>query len=525
MQKRLRDQRGVAMITVLFVGAALTAVASAAAFVSVNELRSGISDRRSVEALSYAESGVDRLILDIKSNKFTLGEVRTAGCPSRPTVEVEGVVGDRGEFAAELTVWPNNPLPTTGSETCAARAQDRLRRPKLFAITSVGKEVRPATPVGSPAPQAPKRVIRVLVRIRMRPLPLAVFANNVISQGGNPKLSTVSLFTPGGVTNREQIGFGGTDNVYYIGDFYCPGEEYPFTGCTVPNAAEHIPAAVHAVGTLECTSPPKCGPANVGPNPREHTAAFPLNCTANRDSGAAPVGTSGQSQWDQSGDGGTIPTGSSCSQWNPASDPTVADGLTAPPPSSLFTVQDLARVVEEPSLSDEDYLTLKEIAQESGIYCQVAASGASQCVKAGQTWGALPNSVQNFHLSGAPAVDDNFVLYVEFENAATAETSNFVRWQAEWPAAAGNCTPPKTMIVVIRNGSFEYLGNSSVNGFALIPEGMFYDRGTGVWNGPIIANTFNRGGSTTFQLTECWFGTAPSPFVEVNPIRWQEVDR
>lgn len=512
--RRLNDQRGVAMITVLFVGAGLTAVASAAAFAAVNELRSGINDRKSVESLSYAESGVDRLAIDIKRNRFTLGQIRTSGCPNEPTVEVAGSVGDRGgTFNAKLTVWPL-PAPSSGPDSCAARSQDRLQDPKLFAITSVGRQ-----------PTA-KRVVRVLVRIMMRPLPLAVYANNVVSQGGNPKLSKISLFTPGNVEARHQIGFAGTDPVYYIGDFWCPDEEYPFPTCTVPFADQHAPSAVHAVGGLECDVP-QCGTVGTSARPREHSTTFPLHCEANNITGGN-AGTPGQSQWDQSGDGGPIPSTASCASWNPAADPLVADSLTAPPPTSLFTQEDLSRIVPEPGLSDEEYLTLKEIAQDTGIYCRIPTSGATTCTRSGQPW-TLPGTIGDADLTGAtPPLPVSFVAYFDYENAAQAENlsgPNVVKWQANWPTNAAACDPPNTVIMVVRNGSFELRGNTNVNGFALIPEGTFWDRGTGLWNGPIIANTFNRGGSTTFTLTECWFGTAPAPFLEITPIRWQEVDR
>ena len=63
---RVKEETGIAMVIVLFVGAALTVVASTAAFVTIQDFRAGGDDRRAAEALSYAESGVERLMLQIR---------------------------------------------------------------------------------------------------------------------------------------------------------------------------------------------------------------------------------------------------------------------------------------------------------------------------------------------------------------------------------------------------------------------------------------------------------------------------
>lgn len=77
---RFRDERGVAMVTVLFVAAVLTVVASAAAFVTVQEFRSSADDRRAGRALSTAEAGVDRMMMWIPSFALPWKEIVLSGC-------------------------------------------------------------------------------------------------------------------------------------------------------------------------------------------------------------------------------------------------------------------------------------------------------------------------------------------------------------------------------------------------------------------------------------------------------------
>ena len=78
--RRLANQRGVAMVTVLFVGMALTVVVSGAAFISVREIQAGRDDQRGGRAMAYAEAGIDRAYQFLRS---PLGwKYKTlSGCP------------------------------------------------------------------------------------------------------------------------------------------------------------------------------------------------------------------------------------------------------------------------------------------------------------------------------------------------------------------------------------------------------------------------------------------------------------
>jgi hypothetical protein len=101
--RAMRSQVGVAMVTVLFAGAALTVVASTAVFLTVKDLRSGLDDRRATEALAYAESGVDRLMQDVL--KYNWGRLNEAGCKYEPIGVPPGDLGSQRTYSVYLTVY------------------------------------------------------------------------------------------------------------------------------------------------------------------------------------------------------------------------------------------------------------------------------------------------------------------------------------------------------------------------------------------------------------------------------------
>ncbi|MFP5298671.1 MAG: hypothetical protein ACLGHL_06775, partial [Actinomycetota bacterium] len=173
MKRIFCSQRGVAMVTVLFVGTALTVVASAAAYVTVRDLRAGGDDRRGAEALSFAESGVDRTIELLRSGGTyiqstptqanavrtgipTWNEMNEAGCALGPLRLPIGDLGTGRTYDVQLTVYdPDQPIgqrvpaePWTSANDSQPICSTRSSSPKptasdetdhLFAITSLGE--------------------------------------------------------------------------------------------------------------------------------------------------------------------------------------------------------------------------------------------------------------------------------------------------------------------------------------------------------------------------------------------------
>jgi hypothetical protein len=484
----LRNEAGVAMMTVILVAAALTAVATASSVIAIQGLRSSSEDWRGTRAQSYAEAGLQRFLNDLKVGSVGINSVITAGCSTAPVQIPPGVVGN-GTYAAQLTVYNPNTTPqvppspwtvaNTSSPPCLGRSSS-TKVPQLYAITSTGS----TGTVASPTPGTEgvgRRVLRGVVTISGSGLPVGVYVRNV-DANGNPDFNNISLFARGDVVGREKLAFTGNDLYYTLGDVY------PGLSTTTP-----IPAGVHATGAIYATTNTKKGVEHP-PNP---------NCNAN------PRGTAGQSLWDGSVTGGTVSSG--CS------------GQSGYPPTSKFTGNDLDRITGRntlPQLTALEYASLKSTAQSSGIYCAMAAGGNSgTCTKQGATW-TKPAVINTGDLSPLK----NFVAYFEFPSA-----TNALNQDIKWNATVGPCsTDPavnQSAVVVIRNGSATLRGGGSMYGSVIAPEGYVDSAGNYTVTGSIIANQLRLRGTAAFKLDACAVANTPATLMNVTGGRWSEVDR
>src|SRR5919106_1118801 len=191
MERRMRNgwlsrlnrcEQGVAMVTVIFVAAALTVVSSTAAFVAVNELRAGVDDRKASEALAYAEAGVDRAIQYLRGGSVVWGQLKRAGCQDPPLTLGPVGVGN-GQFTVRTWVYePDGPSPTDKLATqhprnagtsgfACANVPVTPRQDLYMAIESTGEH------------PAAKRVVRQVVLVKPRPLPIGVAAEQIHATG------------------------------------------------------------------------------------------------------------------------------------------------------------------------------------------------------------------------------------------------------------------------------------------------------------------------------------------------------
>jgi len=484
-----RNEHGVAMPTVLFIGASLAVLASSATFVSIEELRTGTDDTKSAQSLAYAEAGVDRMILELRRGNIDFGDVRLSGC-SGPTVSLSGAVGDSaGTFDARLEVYPLTP------EECTARNSSVLPRaaevPLKFAITSTGRQ-----------PTA-RRVVRQIIGLRAIGLPIGIYADSV-TMNGNPDMNRISLLSPGDITGRDKLGFVGLDAYYKLSNFW------PSLSSTTA-----MPASVHAAGAIYCGNLGGATCTAVGQEHSTTLAGATLNCDANN-----ARGTLGQSQWDQSGSGGSIASGSRC-----------AGQASNAPPTSFLNRDGLRAAVPYPDLTDQDLFMLRDAAKESGIYCSISSGGTQTCSKAGQAWSPSGGSgtqvsILNGDLAASPTPRNKFVAFFDFvEN----NTANEVDWRDSWPSTSPLCDPDaanrKSVIIVIRNGNFAAAGTTQVNGALFVPQGDVRVRGTFTFNGSVRALRFDDVGTATFRLDDCWVNNMLGPFMDVTTFRWSEIDR
>lgn len=475
MFRRLHDERGVAMTAVILIGAALTVTASAGSFVAIQELRASTDDRKAAGALAYAEAGLDQMIQEIRAN-LSWGRIRLAGCEGVVTngtapLEVAGTIGS-GSYSASLEVYKESTDATQryAPAACSGRSSSP-KNPQKFVVTSAGSH-----------PSA-KRIIRQIVTIQAKGLPIGIFAD-AVDGNGNVSMNSLSLVSPNNIIGRDKIAFAGRDPYYTLNDFY-PGQ----------SATEQIPAAAHAVGEIRLsTGQPSKRIEHKSPGANPNCAANPL----------------GQSLWDGSKWGATISTG--C-----AGQP-IAGGTTTRPPTTLFTTNDLARVTPKPALSDQDYLALKEAARSSGLYCYIPVSGSASCLKEGV---ATPyKAVWN---TGDVPTTPTYITYFEFEGGDP--NSNTVKFKANVGPCSYDQDLNRSTILIVRNGSLSMQSGAVVTGAVIVPEGSFDSEGNFTTHGTIIANEFWLRGTANFQMSQCWVDNMPTGFLDVKASKWSEVDR
>ncbi len=502
-----RNELGVAMVTVLFVGAALTVVSSTAAFVTIKEFQSGADDRRATEALAFAESGVDRLMLELARGTFTWNEMNEAGCAYAPIGVPRGNLGNQKVYDAQLTVFhpelaaaqrlPDLQTWRKPGDTWEASWNDNKQLctdttrpgpepggpqvPQWFAITSTGKH-----------PTATRQV-RQVVKIGTRGLPIGMEADTVEITGGNPSAANVSLITPGDVTSdRNKMSFSGTDPYYTLHHFW-----------ESLSSAVAAPAAVHALGSVKCSANPSTTECTGGV---EHSPSRKLNCGAN--------GNNGQSQWDQSGGGSTITVLTPC-----------AGQSAAPPPSSFFSLADYKRAAPTPELNDQDYANLKAAAKAYGIYCPLDSGGGGTCTKPTGTFTVNSNTViQDLDVAG---LRNNFVAYFDFPPTGDP-LSRFVKWSAAVGPCNDSAPLSKSVVIVVRYGGIELAGNGEIVGAFLAEQGEIALRGSGAGfliHGTLISKSLDLGGNARVQMSSCWVKNLPGGFLRVTPESFSEVDR
>lgn len=526
MFSKMADQRGVAMITVLLVGAGLTVVTSAAAFTTIREFQSSTADRRSSEALSLAESGIDQFISSIRAGRLPTGAPLTfltmnrAGCTiggtSFPPLALpQGRVGN-GTYDATLTVYnPDQPNPTlrfpqdpdANGDPCrwdydnlpsgvAGGGPLPLGRPgspnlfnAYFQITSTGTIDRG------------RRVVRQIIRVDPPDLPVGVFANTLDAHGSTT-LITISAFAEADFIGRNQIDFSGLDPYYTVGDIFP-------AGAVGRASTEYIPAAPHAAGTLFDGGSP------------EFAGGRP-NCDANKtDSGPNKLT---QSVWDsdQSDYSGSLSTGCPVQ-----TNPNVGTGY---PVTNKFTSSDLSRFARYPT--EDEIQALKTAAQGQGIYCSYpgqGGSGSTQCTRNGVSTGAAFGPVP------PPGTAHSTIAFVEYRSGTPSQNSfelgdmgSTPSLSNVWPCSEDPAVAHQSIILYVRNGGINK-GGGGVNQYngAFIFEGNFTQaNGTVRILGTVISkNRIEPNGNFQFQLDPCWVNNLNGPFLKVVPTQWMEVDR
>lgn len=492
----LCNQRGVAMVTVLFIGAALTVVSSAAAFATIQEFRAGADDRKAAEAISYAEAGIDRMLSYLKSGLVTFNQLNRSGCQD-PVLQLPvGSVGV-GTFTTNIRVFDPaavgaNRLPIAPSSgACANRPISP--HPGMgndltwFMITSTGNHPDAA------------RELRQVVALTPIGLPIGVYGHE-FDPSAHPEYDSVSVISETTYTDRAKTLMVGNDSYYKISDFF------PGVG-TGKLLTDPVPAAIHAVsgislknsGTPEFTGPPN----------------GTKNCTANGTT--IPGAVISQSLWDSDGSLGSGTITSTCA------------GQTGYPTTSKFT-DEQRQSFAKPRLTAEDHQVMKEAAQRYGVYCTFAgagpgATGTNSCTVKGVLAGGTDYFTYVNDVLNTPR--NTFVTYFEFRSgtASANEISNL-------PEVWGCSDDPalnKSVVVIVKNGGADWGGAGQTRRFngALIVDGDFSTQGSFTFNGTMVVLGKISLGSSASEATldPCWVRNMPGPFFRAVPGHWSEVDR
>jgi hypothetical protein len=494
--QRLKDERGVAMVTVLFVAAVLTVVASAGAFVAVEEFKASRDDRSGVQSLGYAESGIDQLLVKLEGGSLDWGDIGAAGChlpgesEPRPAIQMTGEVlgSPGGTYDAELVVYDNDPAIEDPDDrlppaSCPATFPSPRGDDHYFAITSVGEQ------------PAAKRVVRQVVRIHVVGLPIGIYTYELAKGSGTPRMNGISMVSERDIQERDKMAFSGTDPYYTLFDFYGSGNSDTI----------NIPAAAHSIAkTL------------VGANNKELEHPPNPNCNANRSLPGQGAMQAQQSLWDGSGTADPAGITSGCPAWSTR------------PPTSFFEEAALERVAPQPNLDERDYQALAATAKADGIYCKQLPNDKLECTKMGDPYppggGQLDLSFENNAgiFVDEPKVPDKFIAYFDFPTAGDAFDG---KKTIAWKHSVSPCESGKAAVIIVRNGSFSMEGNAHVVGALLLPEGKFTNKGTPTMEGTIIAQEFDARGTAEFRLTDCWVNNLPGPFLTATPDVWSEIDR
>lgn len=514
----LRDQSGVAMITVLLVGAALTAVTSAAAFVTIDEFGAGRADRNAAEALAYAEAGIDRMLLKIRNGDLTWNNISLAGCDAQhPEITVSGTIGG-GSYNTTMTVYeplpasglPEDRFPKPGGQGACLTANTVFKKTtqRYFVISSTG--TKPAA----------RRLIRQAVLISPLGLPVGVYAYDRIDANGTVNMQNISMVTEGTVSNRDNIGFSGTDPFYTLAEFYGPKVSAAF-------GVKQMPSAVHAKGAIYY------GPASKF---IEHRPGKEPNCDAD----VNPKGQAGHQLWDGSGTAVIDTYTATCPAWTASGgsiyvldppDTRIITESSFTPPTSMFTEADRARVALRPTLTEQDYLTLRSAAKQSGVYCSGTTGLDLTCTEANRTETPPNPFLLTAGKLDADHVDDpagrSFVVYIDFANNGLDPFTRKVEWTGGTNIGPCNTNPAtsRSAVIVVRRGTIDFAGGSTINGMLLVPEGAVEGSGNFTMEGTIIARRIESRGTMTIRLSPCWLQNIPGPFLDVSTTKWREVDR
>ena len=278
-RERLGDDSGIALITVMLVGAVLAGLGILIVSTSISDLNSANSDRASVRTLDVAEAGVSDAIAYIRSKGV---KQICSTCTAVDWNTGHTITYPRGQ--AVVTIQAVNPYKPP---------QVRTGRYLIQSVATTN--ANGAT--GASGVVAGKRTVQELVDIRPLSFPLGVYTASQVNLGGTVNMFQESLFSGSCVDSRTKLVMQAGPTGSYIDPFYnIPAAVHSTsyittknTSCAVdPSGADS--SAIHKTSACNSTYPADQD-ALGGP--------FPADASGN----ACRAATTGYGDYDQNGSG------------------------------------------------------------------------------------------------------------------------------------------------------------------------------------------------------------------------------
>jgi Tfp pilus assembly protein PilX len=190
-----RDDRGAAMMTVLLVGAVLTALALTAATISLHNVRNAGRDRVATGAMGAAESGIAEGITYLRTSDAGALACSPA-CASNP--------------------WGNSAAPRSLTFSDGGKATVWIEVVQAFNPPTAKVATYKIHSVGSRGTglEAGVRTLQQTVVGKPIEIPIGVYANN-ITMNGTPQTFQESVFSKNCISGREKMNFGTSVDAYF----------------------------------------------------------------------------------------------------------------------------------------------------------------------------------------------------------------------------------------------------------------------------------------------------------------------
>lgn len=474
---------GVAMITVIMLLAALTAVTSTLAIVGVNNLQNANRDRQSGAAFGTADAGVAQALQYIRTsgiNDLTCPEANLAdpGCSTKPWSTGTPAVG-----------WANPSAPhQVVLDSGVGGACNTTRNCYKVWISYVKKYAGCQMVGGKQLCQGTYRIHskgfygngpssrRVVVDVTVAPyrFPFGIYGRS-FTGGGNTGIHYVSLFTSTNVCNRGSDSGGGS-GLYFQGydDVY------------------QQPASAHAEGVVSGAK--NCGSAGSSVHNGSPCAAGQKN--------------------DQDSQGA-----------NPINSPAPGSAYSGPcnknPDGSYYSVSsqmlpgDLANTygLSPKGLTQQQYAQLKTQAMAECLYFS-SSTKKSNCdgTSTYQTaWSNTTYTQPVLYFDGwDPTLHVNADVPSSFVFSAPSDT---------------NCDPHQAIIIVRNSGLTYQGGNNQYFPVAIfVPDGDFSGAGGENTIGTLFSQNITVNGNTDFYMDKCFASNPPGGLLDVKATGFHEED-